>query len=78
MLKHNTWYKITIPEETRQGLLFKEVIRVVKYLDKEKVHDRLNVYQTELSFSENFHVFEDELGILQVIKIKDNYKVEER
>lgn len=76
--KENTWYRITTPAQTYGDVMFNSVTTELKYVDKEKHLDRMTSYQRELACSDLYTAWEDCLGCIAVMKIKEDYIIEEK
>lgn len=72
----NKMYKITTPSQSFDGVEFKSVTSELKFLDKDENWSRLTSIQKDMAYSELYTVWEDTVGCIAVLKIKDDYIVE--
>lgn len=76
-MQTNKTYDITIPASSVGDIEFLPTTVRYKVLDAEKVLDKLTAYQVELTCKDNYFALEDVFGKIVVIKIKDEYIIEE-
>lgn len=77
MLEIGKTYNITEPSKGFGDVEFKKITNRYTVLNKEDNLYRMSAYQLELAVSDNYYCVEDNHGCMILLKIKDNYTIEE-